>query len=316
MNSNYSLGEQLLIFHLRPARRKAREAAEAEALSLLQDLSPQAPRGGPLSEQGGLFWLALPTQSLGIARDRLPLLGYTSAVDLVEPLSDGWPTRDQAVVSQTRITRWRGKQWQLVRVYEEDPVAVREQAPDRRVFLFETSQGEVRQIRGYRGDGRPGSRRGLPVYDARLLTNLVFTPETGVLLDPFAGAGGIVVAALNNGWQIVSSDIDPSLRYGLSYLGALHVVADARYMPFATASISAIATEPPYEKPAGEIVFGALREMHRVLNGGGRIAILCASWQRQGLRIEGAALNLRLCLDTPIDRKGLDVALLAWEKEK
>src|SRR5437899_10901827 len=74
----------LLILYLRPARCKAREAATVEALSLLRDLDPVAPAGGPLSEQGGLFWLTLPACALPSARARFPHLGYTQAVDVAE----------------------------------------------------------------------------------------------------------------------------------------------------------------------------------------------------------------------------------------
>ncbi len=307
--------DRLLIFYLRPARRKARDAATAEALHLLGDLDPSAPRGGPLSEQGGLFWVTLVADKLSPALARIPQLGYTRAVDLLEPVSynhgeDALPLRSAA-----RLTRWRGRSYRLVRVYEEDPEAMREQAPDRRTFLFETSEGEIRAIRGYRGGRHPLSRRGLPVYDARLLVNLVFRPEGGTLLDPFAGAGGIVLEALKSGWQVVSSDVDRVLRHGLSHLGTHHCVADARNLPFQMASIDSIATEPPYDRQAESIVISSIAEMHRVLKVGGRLAMLCAAWQREGLHSKGTALGLRSYLDTPINRKGLDVALLVMEKE-
>ena len=75
---------RLLIFYLRTARRKARDVAVAEALCLFRDLDALAPRGGPLSEQGGLFWISLPAAQLEPAIARLPRLGYTVAVDLLE----------------------------------------------------------------------------------------------------------------------------------------------------------------------------------------------------------------------------------------
>jgi len=70
------MDETLLLFYLWPARRKAQAVARAEALSLLGDLQARASNKGPLSEQGGVFWLLLPTEKLEVARLRFPRLGY------------------------------------------------------------------------------------------------------------------------------------------------------------------------------------------------------------------------------------------------
>ena len=304
----------LLILYLRPARRKARAAATVEALSLLRDLDPVAPSGGPLSEQGGLCWLTLPAGALPTAVARFPQLGYTEAVDVAEPTPELRGMGDCPVGAALPVTRWRGRAYRLRRVYEEDARALRERAPDRRVFLLETHEGGVRPIKGYRGDGQALSRRGLPVYDARLLVNLVFSPAKGAFLDPFAGVGGVVLEAVAAGWHVLSADVDPALRPGLAQLGACHVVADARELPFATASVDAIASEPPYDRQADSIVIPALREIQRVLKEGGRLALLCAARQADDLRRDSASLGLVPYLDSHINRKGVDVVALAWQK--
>ncbi len=305
----------LLIFYLRPARCKARTIATVEALSLLRDLHAVAPVGGPLSEQGGVFWITLPVNSLEAAISRFPRLGYTYAVDVLEPAIEQHSSFDRAQ-DQTRLVRWHHKLHRLIRLYEEDVRALRESAPDRRTFLLETSEGEVRSIRGYRGDGRVSSRRGLPVCDARLLVNLVSAGEGTLLLDPFAGAGGIVIEAFASGCLVTSADRDPALQPGLAHLGACHYVADARCLPFAAETFDAIATEPPYHEEAQRMVIEALREMYRVLKEGGRLAILCATAQADALRREAVSLGLRLYLDSPVNRKGLDVVVLAGLKGK
>jgi SAM-dependent methyltransferase len=187
-------------------------------------------------------------------------------------------------------------------------------AADRRLFFLETGDGVVRPIKGYRGDGQPLSRRGLPVYDARLLVNLVFTPAKGTFLDPFAGVGGIVLEAIQSGWDVLSADIDPALRHGLAHLGASHSVADARQLPIASASVGAIATEPPYDEQARDVLIPAFQELHRVLKVGGRLAVLCAAWQADALRQQGVVSGLTPYLDSPIDRKGVAVVALAWQK--
>jgi SAM-dependent methyltransferase len=307
--------QAVLIFYLRTARNKARAVAEVEAASLLRDLQATVLPGGPLSEQGGLFWIGVPADNLSNAQSRLPRLGYTSAVDLVQPIPQNSSEPIADPEPGERRVRWKRQQYRLVQLYEEDPEALRELAPDRRTFLLETSDGEIRQVKGYRGDGQALSRRGLPVYDARLLVNLAGIPDDGVLLDPFAGIGGILIEARASGWSVVSCDIDPELRHGLAALGDTHYVADACEVPLDPASVDAIATEPPYDATTAGVLKPALSELHRVLKSGGHLAMLCAAWQAEPLREYAAVLGLHPFLDAPINRKGTDVVVLAWLKE-
>lgn len=166
--------ETIQVFYLRPARKRAREVAVREALCLFRDLDATAPLGGPLSERGGVFWLSVPQERLPTEFSRLPRLGYTSAVDLVQPAAGDRAAPRPLAASGHRVVRWRHQLCRLVRVYEEDPEAHRALAPDRRAFLLETVGGKVRAVTGYRGNGTPLGRRGLPVCDARMLVNMVF----------------------------------------------------------------------------------------------------------------------------------------------
>ena len=286
-------------------------AGAAEALALLHDLGPEAPAGGPLSELGGIFWLTIPSRRLAEARERLPRLGYTDAVDLVLPEEERPPLGDEKPVGSVR---WRRRAWALFRVHQHDAEALRESAPDRRVFLYETGAGDVQPVRGYRGSRDPLTHRALPVADARLLANLVHEARPGALLDPFAGAGGVVREALTNGWRVVSADVDPALRHGLAHLGAEHLVADCRALPLTTGSIDAVATEPPYDRDTGTLLAQALTELARVVRRGGRIAVLCAEWQAAQARAAAGGLGLRAYLDTAIERKGTRVVALAWRR--
>jgi SAM-dependent methyltransferase len=295
----------VLVFHLRPSRHRARAAAVAEALALLHDLEPAAPAGGPLSERGGVFWVELPERHLAAAAARLPHLGYSTAVDL---LVGAGPAGGTAAV------RWRGHRWRLERLHTEDPAGHRERAPDRRGFLVEAGDGRVREVRGYRGDGAPLGRRGLPVCDARLLVNLVAPAGPGRLLDPFAGVGGVALAARAAGWTTVTADLDPGLRHGLGRIGPAHLVADARALPLRSGSLDAAATEPPYDREVGPLAAQALEELHRLLRPGGAAAVLCAAWQAAGLRAAAAGLGWEVALDCPVDRKGLEVVALAWRR--
>jgi SAM-dependent methyltransferase len=295
----------MLVLHLRAARRRARAAAVAEALALLEDLEPSAPGGGPLSELGGTAWVTVPRRHLRPALERLGRLGYTAAVDLLEPRPDD--------AGGGTAVRWRRRWWQATRVHQADEAMLRQRAPDRRPFLLECGDGRVREVTGYRGSGADGARRALPVADARMLVNLTGPPR-GALLDPFAGAGGIALEAAEAGWTVVTADLDPVLRFGLAALARLHLVADVRRLPLRAGSVDAVASEPPYDPGAGPVVAEAVAELARALRPGGRLALLVTP--DQAVLARGAALTAGLApgLDAPVDRKGLEVVALTWSR--
>ena len=295
----------MLVLHLRAARRRARAAAVAEALALLEDLEPTAPGGGPLSELGGTAWVTVPRRHLRPALARLGRLGYTAAVDLLEP-------RHGDAGTGTAV-RWRRRWWLATRVHQADEAVLRGRAPDRRSFLLECGDGRVREVTGYRGSGADGARRALPVADARMLVNLTGPPR-GVLLDPFAGAGGIALEAAEAGWTVVTADLDPVLRFGLAALARLHLVADARRLPLRAGSVDAVASEPPYDAGAGPVVAEAVAELARALRPGGRLALLVTPDQAVLARRAALAAGLAPGLDAPVDRKGLDVVALTWSR--
>lgn len=299
----------LLVCRVRTARQKAIEAAAMEMLCLLRDLSPERCRGGPFADQAGVFWIQIAEASLHEAMNRFSQLGYTCAVDRLELLGGSQLRKRESV-------RWRKRYYRVVRVYEEDDSLLRAQAPDRREFVILGHDGRARTVRGYRGDGTRSGRRGLPVCDARLATNLARPAGPGAarFLDPFGGAGGIALEALACGFSVFTTDIDAIVSPGLQQLGACHQVVDARRLPFPDASFHAIATEPPYHEGLGDLVVEALGEMQRVLAPAGRMAIFCADWQTEFLISRAEALGLSKFFESPINRKGTACRVLAWEK--
>jgi SAM-dependent methyltransferase len=296
----------ILVCALRPARQQAKVVAIVEALTLLRDLDALALRSGPVDQPGNVFWLALPQKNLDAVKPLLPRLGYTSAVDVATPTNAGG-------------ARWRGVNYRLKPIYREDADALREQAPDRRQFLLRNASGEVVPVKGYRGDGQTFSKRGLPVYDARLLVNLAGVRAGDRMLDPFGGIGGVILAGKAADAQTFCVDNDPVVADGLNALANLHCLADVRALPFAAASFDAIATEPPYdEDSANPLALESITEtfsgLMRVLKPGGRLAILCAGWQIPLLREAAATHQLTTVLESPINRKGLDVYVSVWQK--
>jgi len=303
--------EAMLIFHVRDARQKAMPAAVAEALSLLARFRPRMAKGGPLGETRGIFWLYLEEGALPSAEDMFPLLGYTSSVQLVKFLEK---PRQKAKKKPRELT-WRGRPFELDYLYKEDPEEFRENAPDRRTFLLTAEDGSVREVRGYRGDSGTLSRRGLPVADARLLVNLAFVEPGGRLLDPFAGAGGVVIEALHAGQLVHSLDIDPLLARGLVHLGSNHVVGDSRHMPFEDAMFDSVATEVPFEVSATQAVADSVAEIARILKPSGRAAMMVGKSQATAVRGSALGASLLPRFEMEIDRKGLPVFVFAWQKQ-
>jgi SAM-dependent methyltransferase len=299
-------GEATMVLYLRRGRSKARAVAAAEAAALMRGLGASIARGGPLAERRGVVWLRVPESNVSLACNRLRRLGYCGAVDLVRPAADAPAT--------AHTVRWKRRESALIPIYREPDDSLRAEAPDRRQFALERADGSVRTVTGYRGGSGALTHRGLPVVDARMLVNLVFAPTGGRLLDPFAGAGGIVIAARACGWKAISFDHDATLRYGLRQLADFHAVASASAMPLASESIDAIASEPPYHPSALDTVVASIAEIARVLRPGARLSLLIATTQAQAVRRAAEAAGLRLELDERIDRKGTGVVCLCWEK--
>jgi len=311
LNNRAERAERMLVLYLRRSRRKARDAAVAEVIAVLRGLGVEAraAAGGPLGEVAGVAWVTLPAAHLERALGRIRRLGYTEAVDLVTAT----PREYTCLRAKPLVTRWKGREATLVRVYEESDASLRAMTPDQRTFRLECADGVVRPVVGYRGGKGPLEHRALPVVDARLLVNLVAL-QGGRLLDPFAGAGGVIVAAHASGLVTVSMDCDRALRFGLAKLSASHVVGDASAIPFAGGAFAAIATEPPYHASALATIVASIAECARVVRRGGRIAFLVASEQAAVVRDAADRAGLTLELDVSIDRKGTAVTCLCWRR--
>jgi tRNA (guanine10-N2)-dimethyltransferase len=113
---------------------------------------------------------------------------------------------------------------------------------------------------------------------ARALVNISGIQSSELLLDPFCGAGGILVEAGLIGARVIGSDFQLKMVKGaklnLDFYGAKYflLISDACNLPLKNCCIDAIATDPPYGRSAKieakgieDLYRRSLIEMHRVL---------------------------------------------------
>lgn len=98
----------------------------------------------------------------------------------------------------------------------------------------------------------------MPPKLARCMVNLSRARAGEAFLDPFCGAGGILLEAASMGCEAIGSDIDPKMvrgarenleHFGLQFIGLVR--SDAALLPIR--GIRAIATDPPYGRRASSL---------------------------------------------------------------
>jgi len=157
-------------------------------------------------------------------------------------------------------------------VYVQDEKDRLSSSPDQRGFLIE-KDGSIFQAKGHK------FHRGLSPLDAKFMFNISqfdsHNVSSSMILDPFAGFGGIVLEGRRRGFSIVAIDIDETLRPGLAEAsGGKCVICDANRLPLPTASCDSIITEPSFRRIHRESTITALPELRRVLKPYGRMTLL------------------------------------------
>lgn len=298
----------ILIFRIKTSRLKARNLALEEVKSFLSDVdNVEVVVGGPLSTEKGVIAAYLPKNfDVDILEPDFSRLGYIQQVDLMV----------QESRESKNTIKWKGFFYSLETIYEENKEEVRNQAPDKRRFLLPDPTGALRYVNGYRGDGTETGKRALPVEDCKFMLNLSKIKRGQKVLDPFAGAGGIVFAAVNAGLDVYSSDIDPKMQYGLRDFGSKHFVSDVRHLPFDNNLFDSIVTEAPFDKNVTNNVAEGLAEMQRVVKKSGYIVLMVADHQVDQIRQKAVSLGLDIYVDQPLDRKGTAVHIFGFKKKQ
>ncbi len=245
------------------------ETAKAEFLSVYADQQLEVTQELPARMRIEVSVTGVSTEEIS---RRAELLGYTQGIVSVheEPYlgeklhscrSGRWPVG------------WLRKgdtKLQLTEIYKQDAEKLLEESPHRRVFLIERD-GEVKAAKGHR------YRRGLSPTDARFMLNVARLRGDELILDPFAGLGGILMECRKRDLTVFGGDADTVLRPGLAQISHNRcVMADARQLPFKDHIFHVIITEPPFDTRYRQAVLDSIPELLRVVQPGGKIVLLIA----------------------------------------
>ena len=199
-------------------------------------------------------------------------LAYTEAIisQKIEPY-DNEPLKQ--VERRRWYTGWIRQGDQKIyqqEIYVQNIQQRRREAPDRQPFEIYKNDQIISAV-GYH------TRRALSALDARYLFNMAQPDANAILLDPFAGFGGLVREAHRRNLTMNAFDNDPSLAPGLCALSPKHyAIANAQALPITPQSIDAIITEPPFHPRYQQAVSNALPELLRVLKPSGKLVMLIA----------------------------------------
>jgi 16S rRNA G966 N2-methylase RsmD len=223
-------------------------------------------------------------------------LGYTQGITSVREE----PYRGEELHSR-KTGRWvvgwlrKGdKKLHLTEIYRQDENKRLEESPDKRVFLIERD-GEVKPAKGHR------YRRGVSSVDTRFMVNIAELRGDEIILDSFAGIGGILIECRRRNLRIFAADVDPVLRPGLAqFSDNRSAIADARQLPFKNNTFDVIITEPPFGTRYRQTVLDSMAELRRVVRE--KIILLIAQDMYEGIMECMAGSGFHLMRDFALRR--------------
>lgn len=297
---------------LRSSRLKAKQLGIAEILLMNFDLGIIFLKNGPLGDVKGMVVFALPKEVFRTFKSRLAYVGYFEEfylLDFDSPVSVNYTD-----ILTINPLIWKGKYYALKYLYKQDKELYMKQSPHNRLFRLRRANGQIKNVYGYRGSGESMTKRALPVEDARCLVNLAMPFQIRKILDPFAGAGGIVFMSkfINPKIEVTSIDIDEELQPGLELYGAKHIVGDARKVKL-EGEYDAIITEVPFWHRATKQIKEVFAKVYPRLNSSGMLVFMCAEYQSAELAtyLDG---KLYLLFNSKVNRKGTRVVVQVWTK--
>lgn len=214
--------------------------------------------------------------------------------------------RQLADAIQRQQPRWRLADPAGIEVW------VVEYQPGKIVAGLRVSDARMRQH-----DGRDTERGGaLRPTVAAAMAQLAGQPE-GILLDPCCGSGTILVEAAKAGWRAEGIDIDPgAVRIARRNAPRAEVrQGDVRHLLYGDCSVRACVANLPFgrqyavQQDMNEWLSGALSEMARVTQPGGRIVLLAPGVPRGSV-----PASLKLTNRIPVRLLGRNTAIWAYDR--
>jgi hypothetical protein len=319
MKSNiddYLYDYNIIVCQIRNSRLKAKQIAILEMIFAQIDNEILMIKNGPLGDIKGIVSFFCPKKNLNLFKDRLFGIGYCYQFYLLD--FENETKKSSPDLNTINPLIWKGKKFSVCDFYCQDSKIYEEQSPHKREFKIIGHDGEVKTITGYRGDGSELGRRSLPVEDARCMVNLSIPGKNKKFLDPFAGAGGIVYQFkyIVPSGIITSIDIDPVLKPGLEFYGSAHYAMNAIDASFSKNSFDSVITETPFSEKAIDNIIAAFNKINSWLSDDGVFVIMCEKAQCSRVYNSMAEMNLYLLFSHEIDRKGMDVEISIWWKNK
>jgi len=186
----------------------------------------------------------------------------------------------------------------LSEIYRQDKNSLIDSAPHKREFLVD-KDGEIRTAKGHR------RKRGVSPNDAKFILNVSELDGNEIILDPFAGIGGLLLECRKRGFKFFASDIDSVVRPGLAQVSDNRcVLADAQHLPYKDDHFDIIITEPPFSRKYRQDVIKSLSELLRVTNSKGKIVMLIAQDMYDEIVSEMLNSGIRLTKEFEIRRHG------------
>ncbi len=304
----------VLVFKIRNSRIKVKKVAIMEVYSLLKDLGSTFLSNGPLGDIKGIFSFMINEKKLEESKLALSKLGYTNKVYLLN-------FNNESMVNETDLKSineliWKKKKFSIYNFLEIDEEIFKNSQVHNRVFYIYDENHNVKKIKGYRGDGTDTGKRALPVEDARLMLNISMIKENDTVLDPFAGAGGIVYEARNyyKKLNIISADIDEIISPGLQRISDKHIISDIRDLYFKNESVDRIVTEVPFSINSINHILIGLINLKFILKENGSLVLMVSDKQKETIEDKLKELKMNKYFESNINRKGTDVWILAYSK--
>lgn len=300
----------VLIGSLRQSRSRAKHLALWELFFLLKRADGILITNSPFSQVAGQMAFFVKTAFLPQLSTQLETAGYTDSFYTLDFSGSHHPSSNDFV--------WRGQPFTVQPFLRQNKELYQQSSPHNREFLIYDENLRIKKVVGYRGDGSETGRRGLPVEDARLLANLVSPWSAAVLLDPFAGTGGILLEAerANPFLTLISGDNDLLIEPGLKRISHQHYTMDADKIPTGKFTVDSLATEIPFSSEATAGVLRGLRHLFSMLSPEGKVAIMCDIHQQNQISESLAELSLHPIFQLPLHRQGIDVMVSLWYRSK